>query len=119
MSHSMQPGDATPFLLDSARAAAQQSANMSRVSPIDAGSLNHLQRLEQFQDYALGAGFDEMFDAPGRRASTMPAHRTPRAIDPQELRQRQCCRRRRFLHQGITFTVYGERGAPSASSPSI
>jgi len=83
---------------------------MSRVSPIDAGSLNHLQRLEQFQDYALGAGFDEMFD---RSGATRDHYATLSerlcAIDPQELHQRQSAADLAFLHQGITFTVYGER----------
>ena len=82
---------------------------MSRVPPPDAGSLARLQRLVQFQGYALGHGYDEMFDRSGttRDHYAVLGDRLG-AVDPQELRQRQSAADLAFLHQGITFTVYGE-----------
>ncbi len=76
----------------------------------DAGRLARLQRVAQFQRYALGSGFDEMFDAGGStRAHYAALCDRLEAVDPQELRQRQSAADLAFLHQGITFTVYGER----------
>jgi uncharacterized circularly permuted ATP-grasp superfamily protein len=83
---------------------------MSRVPPTDAASLSRLQRLAQFQDYALGNGYDEMFDRSGATRDHYAALGDRLgAVDPQELLQRQSAADLAFLHQGITFTVYGER----------
>lgn len=85
----MRSANVTPFLFDSPRAAAQQSCEMFRPTPADAASLTRLQHLAQFQDYALGSGYDEMFD----RLGTTREHYAALgdrlgAVDPQELRQR-------------------------------
>jgi uncharacterized circularly permuted ATP-grasp superfamily protein len=75
----------------------------------DAGSLASLRHLPQFQSYALGQAYDEMFDGAGlTRGHYGALHDRLVAVDPQELRQRQTAADLAFLHQGITFTVYGQ-----------
>src|SRR6185295_11084611 len=73
--------------------------------------LRHLARLKaiaQFSTYALGAGYDEMFDSSGApRAHYLPLVDRLAVIDPMEMHQRQAAADLAFLHQGITFTVYG------------
>jgi len=82
---------------------------MRSVPPGAAGGLAHLQHLPQFQSYALGAGYDEMFDAAGATREPYAAlYERLLTVDPQELRQRQSAADLAFLNQGITFTVYGE-----------
>ncbi len=68
-----------------------------------------LAQLAQFRTYGIGRAFDEMFDAHGmpRRQYAALFDRL-KALDPQELRQRQSAADLAFLHQGITFTVYGQ-----------
>ena len=73
--------------------------------------LRHLDRLTsipQFRTYGLVDGYDEMFDAGGAaRDHYLPLVDRLAVIDPQEMHQRQAAADLAFLHQGITFTVYG------------
>ncbi len=65
--------------------------------------------LPQFQNYAVGRGYDEMFDDAGTaRAAYAPLFERLQVLDLQEMRQRQAAADQSFLHQGITFTVYGQ-----------
>jgi uncharacterized circularly permuted ATP-grasp superfamily protein len=62
-----------------------------------------------FEDYALGAGYDEMFDRDGAaRAHYQGLHVRLSALATEELQRRQQASEQSFLHQGITFTVYGD-----------
>jgi uncharacterized circularly permuted ATP-grasp superfamily protein len=75
----------------------------------ETGSLARLRHLPQFQSYALGQAYDEMFDGRGvTREHYAALYERLGAVDPQELRQRQTAADLAFLHQGITFTVYGQ-----------
>jgi len=59
--------------------------------------------------YTLGAGYDEMFTAQGTARPHYEAlHDRLQVVDPSEMRQRQSSADLAFLHQGITFTVYGD-----------
>jgi uncharacterized circularly permuted ATP-grasp superfamily protein len=59
--------------------------------------------------YALGAAYDEMFDADAKvRPHYADMHERLSALAPDELNRRQQACELSFLHQGITFTVYGE-----------
>jgi uncharacterized circularly permuted ATP-grasp superfamily protein len=73
--------------------------------------LRHLERLRalaHFHTYALVDGYDEMFDRVGcARDQYLPIVDRLAVIDPQEMHQRQSAADLAFLHQGITFTVYG------------
>jgi uncharacterized circularly permuted ATP-grasp superfamily protein len=62
-----------------------------------------------FAGYELGSiFFDEMFDPGGRPRPAFDAmHRGVLGLSPEELRRRQQAADLSFLHQGITFTVYG------------
>ncbi|MEW6280361.1 MAG: circularly permuted type 2 ATP-grasp protein [Candidatus Eremiobacterota bacterium] len=61
-----------------------------------------------FQSYELSAAFDEMFTAPGKpRAHYRALFKRLLELGPEELRRRQQAADLSFLHQGITFTVYG------------
>ncbi len=72
-------------------------------------ALARLAHLPQFRSYTLGAGYDEMFDAQGAsRAHYEALHERLQTLDPQEMRNRQTAADLAFLHQGITFTVYGQ-----------
>ncbi|MEZ5292011.1 MAG: circularly permuted type 2 ATP-grasp protein [Vicinamibacterales bacterium] len=83
---------------------------MSAPPPGGAGSLDRLRHLPQFQRYALGRAYDEMFDADGvTRGHYGALYERLATVDPQELRQRQSAADKAFLHQGITFTVYGQQ----------
>jgi uncharacterized circularly permuted ATP-grasp superfamily protein len=80
---------------------------MAAVPDAGPGALTHL---APFRTYLLDHAYDEMFDAQG-----LP--RPPYAAlferllnqDPQELTERQSAADLAFLHQGITFTVYGQK----------
>ena len=62
-----------------------------------------------FADYVLGAPFDEMFAPTVRRARMRPAlYETLTTLPADELVRRQQTCEQSFLHQGITFTVYGD-----------
>ncbi len=62
-----------------------------------------------FAQYELGGGpFDEMFDHDGTpREAYRQLHSRLVDLAPEELRRRQQDADLSFLHQGITFTVYG------------
>jgi len=61
-----------------------------------------------FANYTLDVAYDEMFESSGApRASYHGLHERLSEMSPQELRRRQQAADASFLHQGITFTVYG------------
>src|SRR6266567_6611305 len=61
-----------------------------------------------FKNYELDSAYDEMFEPSGApRASYQALHERLCEMPPQELRRRQQAADASFLHQGITFTVYG------------
>jgi uncharacterized circularly permuted ATP-grasp superfamily protein len=69
-----------------------------------------LTALEPFRTYQLDAAHDEMFDAQGLpRAQYAALFERLLTLDPQELKERQTAADLAFLHQGITFTVYGQK----------
>jgi uncharacterized circularly permuted ATP-grasp superfamily protein len=71
-----------------------------------------------FADYVLGAPFDEMFagdGSPRAHAAALYETLTTLAADELVLRQQTC--EQSFLHQGITFTVYGHEAATEKIIP--
>jgi uncharacterized circularly permuted ATP-grasp superfamily protein len=65
--------------------------------------------MAQLSSYTLGAGYDEMFTAGGTARPHYEAlHDRLQVIDPAQMQQRQSAADLAFLHQGITFTVYGD-----------
>jgi uncharacterized circularly permuted ATP-grasp superfamily protein len=61
-----------------------------------------------FTNYLLDAAYDEMFEPSGQpRASYQGLHQRLVEMQPEELRRRQQAADLSFLHQGVTFTVYG------------
>lgn len=61
-----------------------------------------------FANYQLDAAYDEMFEPSGEpRASYRVLHQRLTELPAEELRRRQQAADLSFLHQGITFTVYG------------
>ncbi|NOT40213.1 MAG: hypothetical protein HOP13_06955, partial [Alphaproteobacteria bacterium] len=61
-----------------------------------------------FADYALGAPWDEMFASDGSpRAHSAALYEALTTLPADELVRRQQACEQSFLHQGITFTVYG------------
>src|SRR6266436_921193 len=61
-----------------------------------------------FANYQLDAAYDEMFEPSGQpRASYQGLHQRLVEMQPEELRRRQQAADLSFLHQGVTFTVYG------------
>jgi uncharacterized circularly permuted ATP-grasp superfamily protein len=63
-----------------------------------------------FTNYTLDVVYDEMFEPSGApRASYQGLHERLSEMSPQELRRRQQAADASFLHQGITFTVYGRQ----------
>ncbi len=62
-----------------------------------------------FDDYSLGRAYDEMFGAAGQpRAHYAALFEQLGTLPATELQRRQQVADRAFLHQGITFTVYGD-----------
>jgi uncharacterized circularly permuted ATP-grasp superfamily protein len=62
-----------------------------------------------FAEYALDHCYDEMFDASGvARAPYEAMYRRLLELPTDELRRRQQDADSAFLHQGVTFTVYGD-----------
>jgi uncharacterized circularly permuted ATP-grasp superfamily protein len=62
-----------------------------------------------FDDYSLGPAYDEMFGAAGQpRAHYAALFEQLGTLPANELQRRQQVADRAFLHQGITFTVYGD-----------
>ncbi|NWH07190.1 MAG: circularly permuted type 2 ATP-grasp protein [Alphaproteobacteria bacterium] len=71
-----------------------------------------------FRDYALGAPYDEMFDESGGvRAPYRELYTRLIALPLEELYRRQMACEQSFLHQGITFTVYGDDRATERIIP--
>jgi uncharacterized circularly permuted ATP-grasp superfamily protein len=61
-------------------------------------------------NYQLDSSYDEMFASPGvPRAHYRTLHKTLQAMAPEELRRTQQAADLTFLHEGITFTVYGNK----------
>src|SRR6266436_7742272 len=60
--------------------------------------------------YKFDAAYDEMFEAPCvPREHYQALHKTLFGLPPEELRKRQQAADLTFLHEGITFTVYGSK----------
>lgn len=61
-----------------------------------------------FKDYQIQQFFDEMFDEQGQvRPAYQALARRLGQLSPEEFARRQAAADLSFLHQGITFTVYG------------
>ena len=66
-------------------------------------------RAPLFDEYSLGPAYDEMFGAAGQpRAHYAALFEQLGMLPANELQRRQQVADRAFLHQGITFTVYGD-----------
>jgi uncharacterized circularly permuted ATP-grasp superfamily protein len=62
-----------------------------------------------FESYTFGDAYDEMFDGEGvARPAYAGLFERLQGVDLADIRRRQSAAERAFLHQGITFTVYGE-----------
>lgn len=78
-----------------------------------------------FRNYQFDLAYDEMFEAPGvPRPHYQALFQTLLALPPEEMRKSQQAADLSFLHQGITFTVYGndegtERVFPNDLLPRI
>ena len=63
-----------------------------------------------FVNYKIDTAYDEMFAAPGQpREHYRALHQTLLKLPPEELRRSQQAADLAFLHEGITFTVYGSK----------
>ncbi len=86
------------------------------MAPVSGGGPVALSPL--FASYQLDAGFDEMFDADGQ---PRPSYRAllSRLVDLpiEDMRRRQREADAAFLQQGITFTVYGDKGGTERVFP--
>ena len=74
--------------------------------------------LPPFENYSLGEPFDGMFSGPGvvRPAYSQIAERLME-LPTEELFERQRAADLSFLHQGITFTVYGNKAGTEKIFP--
>src|SRR5467141_2468827 len=78
-----------------------------------------------FRNYQIDLAYDEMFEAPGvPRPHYQALFQTLLELPPEEMRKSQQAADLSFLHQGITFTVYGndegtERVFPNDLLPRI
>jgi uncharacterized circularly permuted ATP-grasp superfamily protein len=71
-----------------------------------------------FGDYVLGAAYDELFQADGTpRPHAATLYQTLTTLPGEELARRQQACEQSFLHQGITFTVYGNEEATEKIIP--
>ena len=71
-----------------------------------------------FGSYQLSSAFDEMFEAEGQaRPQYRPLLACLLELPADDLRRRQREADAAFLHQGITFTVYGDRGGTERVFP--
>jgi uncharacterized circularly permuted ATP-grasp superfamily protein len=71
-----------------------------------------------FTKYALGAAYDEMFGPDGSpRSHYAGLYLRLSSLPPEELTRRQQACEQSFLHQGITFTVYGDEQATERIIP--
>ena len=73
---------------------------------------------EPFDRYELDHTFDECF-LPNKwsRPHYAPLHETLSSLPVEEIQRRQVACERSFLHQGITFTVYGDARATEKIIP--
>jgi uncharacterized circularly permuted ATP-grasp superfamily protein len=84
-----------------------------------------LARMSPFLNYKFDSAYDEMFEKPGvPHAHYRELYRQLLELPPDELRKSQQAADLSFLHQGITFTVYGndqgtERVFPNDLLPRI
>jgi uncharacterized circularly permuted ATP-grasp superfamily protein len=63
-----------------------------------------------FVNYQIDTAYDEMFASPGvPREHYRALHHTLLKLPPEELRRSQQAADLAFLHEGITFTVYGSK----------
>src|ERR1700686_2953480 len=63
-----------------------------------------------FVNYQLDTAYDEMFESPGNaREHYRALQQTLLKLPPEELRRSQQAADLTFLHEGITFTVYGSK----------
>ena len=63
-----------------------------------------------FVNYKFDKAYDEMFESPGvPRSQYRALHQTLLGLPPEELRKSQQAADLSFLHEGITFTVYGNK----------
>ena len=63
-----------------------------------------------FVNYQVDTAYDEMFASPGvPREHYRALHQTLLGLPPEELRRSQQAADLAFLHEGITFTVYGSK----------
>jgi uncharacterized circularly permuted ATP-grasp superfamily protein len=63
-----------------------------------------------FVNYQIDNAYDEMFASPGvPREHYRALHQTLLKLPPEELRRSQQAADLAFLHEGITFTVYGSK----------
>ena len=75
----------------------------------DARSSSKPSRSPHYANYCLGSAYDEMFASDGSvRGHYGELHERVSQLVPDELRRRQQACEQSFLHQGITFTVYGD-----------
>jgi hypothetical protein len=78
-----------------------------------------------FRNYQFDSAYDEMFESPGvPRPHYRALFQTLLDLPPEELRKSQQAADLSFLHQGVTFTVYGnsegtERVFPNDLLPRI
>ena len=67
-------------------------------------------RMPPFLNYQFDAAYDEMFESPGvPRPHYQALYRTLLESPPEELGKTQQAADLSFLHEGITFTVYGNK----------
>ena len=103
----------------------EKSALMSPLSPASEEEVAAPPTLHEsrelgprFEAYRLGAPHDEMFGRDGAvRGHYWPLYRRLVELQPDELARRQQASEQSFLHQGITFTVYGDKQATERIIP--
>src|SRR5262245_25202400 len=79
---------------------------------------NHVEGGAPYADYTLSAAYDEMFARDGTvRPPYAELHQHVAELAPEELHRRQTACEQSFLHQGITFTVYGDNQATERIIP--
>jgi uncharacterized circularly permuted ATP-grasp superfamily protein len=62
-----------------------------------------------FPNYLIDSAYDEMFDSSGSPRSQYAAlYQRLQELQPEDINRRQQTANQSFLHQGITFTVYGQ-----------
>lgn len=94
------------------------SATTARIRPTIVSNRARPGIDKPFAEYHLGAPWDEMFTsdgAPRAHASALYDALTTLASDELLHRQQSC--EQSFLHQGITFTVYGHQEATEKIIP--